>query len=364
MKYNLLSEKIIKIQDDYKYLLLALQENIENEFSTAALDEINLFWKRNIGVVQLYLYNEFSQNDGYVFTAATFMDYEDKEQYPFLLLGKQHILDDPLCKYSSICNSLDDPNVVEILKEQIKLTLDDNIKILENCKNAILVLPLRLISQITNDSVIYKFGENAFASLFNEIETIENYFEKCVTFSDIIHYAKSDIDKWVVFSENDNKELSFQERFNQAIKDNADMIGHYESDAKAFFVMVYGCIQQAIDVIVSCVEYNCTPFIRYPVALNYILLLIETLSKHKNLINMRFKLCIANLIYRICDKEKLSIIGFDKFIDRIEKYNFNDKLFCALKEHNIDEETFTVKNTVPVIENVLCKLYEFLEDKI
>ena len=79
---------------------------------------------------------------------------------------------------------------------------------------------------------------------------------------------------------------------------------------------------------------------------------------------MRFKLCIANLIYRICDKEKLSIIGFDKFIDTIEKYNFNDKLLCALKEHNIDEETFTVKNTVPVIENVLCKLYEFFEDKI
>ena len=121
MKYNLLNDKIIKIQEDYKHLLHALQQNIKNEFSAAVLDEINLFWNMNIGVVQLYLYNEFSQNDGYVFTAATFMDYEDKEQYPFLLLGKQHILDDPLCKYSSICNSLDDPNTVEILKNQIRL---------------------------------------------------------------------------------------------------------------------------------------------------------------------------------------------------------------------------------------------------
>ena len=363
MKYNLLNEKIMKIQEDYKHLLHSLQQNIKNEFSAAALDEINLFWNMNIGVVQLYLHNEFSQNDGYVFTAATFMDCEDKEQYPFLLLGKQHILDDPLCKYSSICNSLDDPNTVEILKNQIRLTLDDNIKILENCRNTILVLPLRLISQTAN-SEIYKFGENAFISLFNEIETIKDYFEKCVTFSDIMHYAKSDIDKWVVFSEKDNKKLSFQERFNQAIKDNADMIGHYESDAKAFFVMVYGCVQQSIDVIVSCVEYNCTPFIRYSVALNYVLLLINALSEHKNLKNMRYKLCIANLVYRICDKEKLSVHGFDKYIDTIKNYNFNDSIFFNLKKHSIDEETFTVKNTFPIIEHELSKLYELLENNI
>lgn len=65
-----------------------MQENIKYEFSMAILDEIVLFWKRNIGIVQLYLYNDFYNNDGYVFTAATFMDYEDDEQYPFLLLGK------------------------------------------------------------------------------------------------------------------------------------------------------------------------------------------------------------------------------------------------------------------------------------
>lgn len=161
--------------------------------------------------------------------------------------------------------------------------MDDNIKILENCEKSILLLPLRLLSQTDKTDTIITWGEKVFISLFDNIETIENYFEKCNTLSDIMSYAKTDMEKWVVFSEYDDKSLSFEKRFERTLEYNADIIGHCKSDAEAFYVIIYGHIQQAVDVIASCLEYNCIPFVRYSVALNYILLLIESLNEQCSL---------------------------------------------------------------------------------
>ena len=84
------------IQDSYAKLLSVLIPELESGRVPEALDEINLFWIRNIDVVQLYLKAMFSGNESYVFTAATFMDFDDKEHLPFLMIGEKHILDDPL----------------------------------------------------------------------------------------------------------------------------------------------------------------------------------------------------------------------------------------------------------------------------
>ena len=96
-------EKMNQIQIEYKILLQKLLPKLKSEFSVQALDEINLFWYRHMDIVRLYLASEFAGAESYVFTAATYLDYDDNEHLPFLLLGKQHVLDDPLSKYSAIC---------------------------------------------------------------------------------------------------------------------------------------------------------------------------------------------------------------------------------------------------------------------
>lgn len=100
MKSNLLLNKILSIQDDYQRLLTKLFPKFQSVRFLEALDEINLFWVRHIDVVQLYLKTQFPSNNSYVFTAATYMDFEDREHLPFLLIGENHVLDDPLGKYS------------------------------------------------------------------------------------------------------------------------------------------------------------------------------------------------------------------------------------------------------------------------
>lgn len=329
--------------------------------SPAALDEINLFWLKNMDLVRLYLTNEFADKDSYVFTASTFMDFDDKEQYPFLLLGKHHVLDDPLCKYSDICSKIPEAHIPEKLLDQIELTAEDNIKIIEGCNGRIIILPLRLLSQTPKDSVLFQMGEQAFISLFNGINSIKEYFEKCDSFEDILKYARDDIGEIVLFSKSDDKALPFEQRYNHAKQENSYMLKNSRTESDNFFVMVFGYIQQAVDVIVSCLEYRCIPFIRNPVALNYILLLEESLSDIPSVPEMRYKMCIANLIYRICDKEKLSRFGFDKFLFAMEAFQFNKKIFELLAKNNVHESTFSVYSAVPVIEKCLTELYRSLE---
>lgn len=361
MNSNLLAERILQIQYEYKALLSNLIISLEGNISYAAMDEINLFWIRNMDIVRLYLSAEFAKKDNYVFTASTFLDFNENEQYPFLLIGSQHILDDPLCKYSGICSKMPEGKIAETLFEQISKTAEDNLNILTNCQGQILVLPFRLLSQTPTESLVFQVGEQAFVSLFDNINNLKDYFEKCDSFDDIMKYARKDIENLVLFCESDDKTLSFEQRFRMAKEENSYMMESGQSEAYNFFVMVFGGIQQAVDVIISCMEYECTPFIRYPVALHYILLLAETLSDISFISEMRYKMCVANILYRICEKERLSKFGFEKFIAATISLDFNHMLFKALSEHDVCENNFTVNDVVPVVEKCLNQLYVAIE---
>ena len=177
-----------------------------------ALDEINLFWLRNIEEVQLYLRAWFPGENSYVFTAATYMDYDDKEYLPFLLMGDKHILDDPLSRYAEIQSKMLKGKDAEFLYKQIGVTAEDNLKLLENVGEKILILPLRILNQSNDYNSFYKV-----VSLFNGINSVSDYFSKCESIDDIMQYARGDIGRLVMFSEDDDISLTFKERFQSAL---------------------------------------------------------------------------------------------------------------------------------------------------
>lgn len=88
-----------------------------------------MFWLRHIEEVQLYLKAWFSSENSYVFTAATFMGFDDNEHLPFLLMGDKHVLDGPLSKYSEIRSKMSAGKDAEILYEQIGVAAEDNLKL-------------------------------------------------------------------------------------------------------------------------------------------------------------------------------------------------------------------------------------------
>lgn len=329
--------------------------------SPEVLDEINLFWVRHMGAVQLYLKSTFSGESSYVFTASTFLDYEDAEHFPFLLLGEKHILDDPLGKYSEMCNRMPAGQDAELLYTQIIQTAEDNIKIITNCRNYIFILPLRLLSQSQKHNSLFLIGEQVFLNLFVDLENLDDYFQKCASFEDILHYARKDIDKLVFFTEHDNKSFSLYERYQNALAGNKYLIDDKKPDSYNFFVLVFGPIQQAIDIIASCIEYKCIPYIRYPVSLHYVSLILENFPDLVDVNHIQYKMSIAFILHHLCDKSKLAKPGFDKFIEIRDSFQFNKKLFHVLAENGIKQDTFLQYPAGKIIGNVLTDFYEFLE---
>lgn len=314
-----------------------------------------------MGAVQLYLKSAFGGENSYVFTASTFLDYEDAEHFPFLLLGEKHILDDPLGKYSEMCNRMPAGQDAESLYTQIVQTAEDNIKIITNCRNYIFILPLRLLSQSQKYASLFEMGEQVFSNLFVDIENLDDYFQKCTSFDDILHHTRKDIDKLVFFTEHDNKSLPLYERYQNALAGNKYFIDAKKPDSYNFYVLVFGPIQQAIDIIASCIEYKCIPYVRYPVSLHYISLILENFSKLIDVNHIKYKMSIAFILHHLCDKSKLAKPGFGKFIELRDSFQFNEKLFHVLVENGIQQDTFLQHPAGEIIGNMLTDFYDFLE---
>lgn len=363
MKSNLLLNKIHLIQTEYKELLIALLPKLKSSHAPEALDEINMFWLRHIEAVQLYLKAWFPSENSYVFTAATFMDFDDNEHLPFLLMGDKHVLDDPLSKYSEIRSKMPAGKDAEILYEQIGLTAEDNLKLLENTYGEILILPLRLLNQSNDYNSLYTVGELAFVNLFNGINSLSDYFEKCNSLDDMMSFAREDIGRLVMFSEDDDATLPFEERFRIALAETQYMVDANKPDAYNFFVLVFGCIQQAIDVVVSCVEYGCIPYIRYPVSLHYISLLSESMLDIKHIHTLRFKMCVAFIVYKLCDKDRLAGVCLKEFLKKNQEYNFNEKLFRALAVHDVNENGFLGHTITQLVIDELEAFYNILSEE-
>lgn len=249
----------------------------------------------------------------------------------------------------------------DFLYKQIRITAEDNLRLLENLRNKIIILPLRLLTQSEEYNFLFEYGENAFVSLFEGIDDLDDYFKKCCSIDDIIKYSREDIDNLVMFSEMDDRSLPFKERYMIALAETEYMVDKNKPDSYNFFMLVFGCIQQAIDIIQSCIEYNCIPYIRYPVSLHYISLLSENLLDVKCIAAMRYKMSIAFLVYQFFDSENINL-SLDEYIDKIQEYGFDKKLFEILDAQGIDEYNFYNYTIGQNVVDELDKLYNYLSN--
>lgn len=194
MGESFLNKTIINIQDEYLNLLIKIKDKINTEDYLCIVDEINVFWNLYIKIINLYLSTISIQDNAYAFTGATYLDLDDFEHYPFVIMGDVHIIDDPLCKYSSVSYKCKNQSFSKTLKTQIIKTIDDNIKILKKYSNIFLILPLHLLKD-ENMDFIAKQANNVFLSMFSEeIVDIDTYFNKFNTIEDIVLGLKPHIE--------------------------------------------------------------------------------------------------------------------------------------------------------------------------
>ena len=99
---------------------------------------------------------------------------------------------------------------------------------------------------------------------------------------------------------------------------------------------------------------------RYPVSLHYISMISESMLKIKHITALRFRMCVAFVVYQLCDKDILSKVCVDEFLKITQEYNFSSKLFRVLEEHNINESSFLNYTIKHLVVDELEKFYKAL----
>lgn len=349
--------QIKNLQDDYGNILKALLPKLSTEDLPMLIDEINLFWFANRDLVRIILRNISFDNECYTFTGATFLDIDDFEHYPFVALGSIHIIDDPLYKYINITKDIPNKDFAMQLKKQIELSVQDNIKIIENCPGIIYILPVTLLSDLNSD-LLRKASEQAFFSMFKgSTITLQKYHSNFKTIEDVAFAIKDNVKKTLVFSEEDDDGDDLINRF----KKHASSIHPFNSDtndAMLFFYTVNGFFTQAFSILLMCAEYNMIPYLRFEVTYKYTVLLGRNFLDNNEMQTILFRSVCAHLLYRIFDKSKITNIEFIHYLSVLKRQNFSNRVFDILQENGINLYKPNISKVTDILHNELNKVFK------
>ena len=351
---DLLLYEISELQNKYRAILVNTEKNIFKNDTTAILDEINVFWHRHKKLVHCALEYLSKPYRTFVFTAATILDIEDNEHYPFLCFGDYHIWDDPLYGYIRMATETSNKKFTLELQEQINATIKDNIAILDNLNDKVFIFPLRMLSGTKNE-IINNATYHAFFSLFTvPPKTIDEYFDTFHTIDDIVSGLPTDICNMIILSDDEDASDELLQRFNNYKSNMSLPLPENASDALIFWFTLHGYLSQAFDIILTCVGFQFVPYIRFEIAFKHLLILSGNLSDIPDVDSWLFKCTVAHVLHISFDKERYSDIGVDEFVQKVKAYGFEQKVFDVLQENGISLEKPSISETVRIIDEQLA----------
>lgn len=362
MENNLLLHELSLLQEEYKKILIKASNEFFSINTEAVIDEINVFWSRNKKLVHCILQYLSEPYKSYVFTAATILDIDDYEHFPFISLGTYHFWDDPIYKYAKISKKLDNTSWGKKLQEQVLSTIHDNIKIIENTNGFIYILPIRLLAEKEAAEITHEAATQAFLSMFKEKITMEEYRSKYKTIQDIKAALAPGVEKSIILSEDDDNSLDLEIRFSQFIDLNEIPLSTNATEAEVFWFRLYSFLSQAFDIMLMCTENRLIPYIRFDVALKYLLILAGNFGDSMELSDMLFKCAVAHIVHHSFDKERIIGIDFKTYCDYIRLYDFENKLFRRLADNGITLKTPSVKKTEALIIEQFNEIFDTLHN--
>ena len=357
---DLLLYEINELQNNYKSVLKNVADKVFLSDTLAILDEINIFWQRNKNLVHCALSYLSKPYHTYVFTAASILDIDDNEHYPFLCFGDYHIWDDPIYEYINMATRSTSKDFDDELKGLIVDIINENIKILERINDKVLIFPIRMVSDIER-KLVANAANQFFLSMFVEPpESVGEYLKQFNTIEDVECSLRENIKHMIIFDENENRVDNLIDRFNKFKSSAILPISLESSDAKIFWFTIIGYLSQAIDIMLTCSAYRFVPYVRYGVAFNYLLIISSNSPNLSEIDLWQFKFVISHVLHNCFDKEKYASIALDEFIKNIHKNEFEKKVFEDLQINNISIKIPDVTKTTEIITRHLKEAFSII----
>lgn len=339
MEYDLLLKEILDIQQDYRSLLIAIQSQFDSSEKLIQIaDEITIFWYSRRNIIDLFLKNLPNDNSTYLFTGVGYLDVENNEHYPFVTIGKRHIIDDSLSRYMQDIKYDDESGFYFELIKQIQEAITDNIRILNEYFGIFLLLPVRFFVPNHID-ILHQATSDLFLSLFNSsLENIDDYFSKYDCINQVFDDINAEIKSEIKLLEDDSSLDSLEDKFEQYKKENKT-ISEEKNDITLFFLAVYGYIAQALDVILTSLEYNLVPYVRFKICHHYSLLLTPTLiSDIEENLKERFEYKImmmtaVHVLYHCFNFSKIENCSFQEYISVVQSLDISNNYTCMVLDN-------------------------------
>jgi hypothetical protein len=217
-----------------------------------------------------------------------------------------------------------------------------------------------LIAEKEVAELAHKAASQAFLSMFKEKITMEEYNSKFETIQDIKEALKHGIERNIILSEDDDNSLDLEIRFLQFIDINDTPLPANATQAELFWFYLYAFLSQAFDIMLMCTEYRLIPYIRYNVALKYLLTISANFGDSIELSEMLFKCVVANIVHYSFDKERIAGLDFNLYCDYIRSYDFENKLYKRLSDNGISLKTPSVEKTEAIILDLFNEIFDAL----
>ncbi len=359
-------KNIQKSQEQYLKLIKKYEKQIfSNEINqkqiAMIIDEIQFFWLDRKDILTFELEKLTSQRECFMLSGAVYLDIKDNEHYIFKALGDEHIISDPLLKLENffrVPSKIFDKNSIEIFRR----AYTDALLILSKYRNNFYILPINLIAIENQDEhmkLLQKFFLNFInAMLSTNFDNLDEFFEKYSTYEEIEKDMASFFKEDLIFDEYYNKDLSLREKIETYINTQSilDSLLQDKSEAEKFIIALQNYVTQIIDILSISLITNITPAIRFKPTFHYLTLVMYTFIEDKYFKNMIEKTIIYYIFHNTVNKENLTKINFNQFVNLAKENKFLEIILKEMKKKRIDIFKTGVRDVSKIIEEKFCNV--------
>lgn len=361
MKNNYFKDEILKLQQEYCTLLKISEKKLNSDEFMYALDEINLFWFANRHKIELFL-NYYYGADTVMHTGASFLNVNYNEHFPFVMFGEKHIIDDPVGNFGNVMSMLqENPDLADNIKEQIILTVEQNIKIIENYNDIIQIFPIRLMN-IEDKQENIKTAQNAFFQLFKEEDMdLEKYAKTFTTIEDVVNGIKEYCHNYIFFDK-DEEQAPLEKRFRDFVGKNKFATSMGVNDAQKFYSLIIGYFIQSIDILFACLKYNMYPYIRYAIPFHYLTLILTSMDKalcSKEIQDIYKMIIMSYALHQNVDLQQFDNVDFIKFYNDLDEKGIKAKIKNQAKVIEVSNQT-PIRPLIELSEKYLKNAYDLI----
>lgn len=360
MKKKLIIDKIIEIQNQYLELLKRINfKELPNKDFDSAIESIKIFWMRNKSAIFLFMTYHCPELETYVHTGNGMISIDDREHYTFVMLGKLHIVDDPISKVSFYKTYDTNQEFKQNLILNVRQRAEKTIKLLEDFRDKILVLPFSSLLVEVDDFIN---AEELFFSMFvdNSI-TNDNILQKFNSIDELITKIHPAWAHTITFSDSENVTPPLSQRFYSFLESpNNPLMNSSINEILIFKAIVISHIKFCITILERSILFKFIPFVQSPIIFRYIITIMHGIKKNDNINNLMLKTYISHFLVNIFNTDELSDIEFEFFYHTAQKVNFTDIILDCTFTQQLASNSSIIRTIPEKIKNLNKSIKKYI----